>query len=87
LDEAEKISIESAIAGVEEAVAADDVDEINSKVEALMQASHKLAEQMYAQAAEQDGADQGEPQQTADDDNVVDAEFEEVNDDADDKKA
>lgn len=86
LDDAEKTSIESAIADVEEAVKADDVEEINGKVEALMQASHKLAEQMYAQAAEQEGA-QANADQAAEDDNVVDAEFEEVNDDADDKKA
>lgn len=86
LDDGDKSAIEEAIANVEQAVTADDVDEINSKVETLMQASHKLAEQMYAQTAEQGGADAAGQEQAADD-NVVDAEFEEVKDDADDNKA
>ena len=77
LDEAEKNSIEAAIAEVEEAVKADDVDDINAKVESLMQASHKLAEQMYAQAQEGETA---ETESAAQDENVVDAEFEEVKD-------
>jgi len=82
LDEAEKTAIDAAIADVEEAVKGDDVDDINAKVETLMQSSHKLAEQMYSQTQEGEGAgEEGAPE----DDNVVDAEFEEVKDD--DKKA
>ncbi len=85
LDATEKSNIEAAIAEVEEAVKGDDVDAINSKVEALMQASHKLSEQMYAGA---EGAPEGAAQEEApQDDNVVDAEFEEVNDEDDSKKA
>lgn len=76
LDDAEKTAIEAAIVDVEEAVKTDDVDAINSKAESLMQASHKLAEQMYAEPGDQPGT--GEAPQ---DDNVVDAEFEEVKDD------
>jgi len=51
-----------------------------------MQASHKLAEQMYAQSADQ-GAPEGAPggEQAQADDNVVDAEFEEVKDDDENK--
>lgn len=80
LDANEKSAIEAAIAEVEEAVKGDDADAISSKTEALMQASHKLAEQMYAQS--QGGADAaGAQADAAQDDNVVDAEFEEVNDD------
>ncbi|MGK0438787.1 MAG: molecular chaperone DnaK, partial [Paracoccaceae bacterium] len=80
LDETEKSNIEAAIAEVEEAVKGDDVEVINAKVETLMQASHKLAEQMYAGAegAEGSAAQEEAPQ----DDNVVDAEFEEVKDEA-----
>jgi len=81
LDDDEKSKIESAIADVEEAIKGDDVDDINSKVETLMQSSHKLAEQMYAQAQDGDAAEEAAPQ----DDNVVDAEFEEVDDDESDK--
>ncbi len=85
LDETEKSNIEAAIAEVEEAVKGDDVEVINAKVETLMQASHKLAEQMYAGAegAEGSAAQEEAPQ----DDNVVDAEFEEVKDEADSNKA
>ena len=60
----------------------DDVAAINAKVQTLMEASHKLAEKMYANAEGEPGAAGAEQPQ---DDNVVDAEFEEVNDD--DKKA
>jgi molecular chaperone DnaK len=87
LDADEKTAIEAAIAEVEEAVKGDDVEAINAKVETLMQASHKLAEQMYAGAEGQEG---GAQEQAPEDDNVVDAEFEEVNEDVndeDDKKA
>jgi len=79
LDAAEKTAIEAAIAELEEVVGSDDVEAINAKSEALMQASHKLAEQMYAQSEGAEGAAAGAdaPQ----DDNVVDAEFEEVKDD------
>lgn len=79
IDAEEKATIEQAIVAVEEAVKGDDVDVINEKVQELMTASHKLAEAMYAENAEGaagDAADAG-----AQDDNVVDAEFEEVKDD------
>ena len=81
LDADEKTAIEAAIVEVEEAVKTDDVDAINSKVEVLMQASHKLAEQMYAQTQGQEAG--GAEQESSQDDNVVDAEFEEVKDDQD----
>ena len=88
LDDAEKTAIEAAIADVEEAVKGEDVDAINAKVETLMESSHKLAEQMYAQPDGQDGGPAG-AESAAQDDNVVDAEFEEVNDndDADSDKS
>lgn len=82
LDDAEKTAIEAAIADVEEAVKGEDVDAINAKVETLMESSHKLAEQMYAQPDGQDGGPAG-AESAAQDDNVVDAEFEEVNDNDD----
>ena len=63
----------------------DDKDEIEAKTQALTAAAHKLAEQMYAQeqAKQQQapGADsQTGGEQKKDDDNVVDAEYEEVKD-------
>ena len=82
LEDEEKTAIEAAIVEVEEVVKADDVDAINEKVQALMESSHKLAEKMYADAGGAEGA-AGEQDGGADD-NVVDAEFEEVKDE--DKK-
>ncbi len=82
IDAAEKSAIEAAIAEVEEVAKGDDAEAINSKLETLMQASHKLAEQLYAQAGGDEAAAAGAgPQDAPQDDNVVDAEFEEVKDD------
>ena len=81
LDASDKTSIESAIAELEEAAKGDDAEEISAKVETLMQASHKLAEQMYGQAEGAEGAADMAGGAEAQDDNVVDAEFEEVKDD------
>jgi molecular chaperone DnaK len=83
LEASEKEKIEAAIKDVEEVMKGDDKDAIDAKSQALAEASHKLAEQMYAQAG---GAGEAEAQtaggesQPKGDDNVVDAEFEEVKD-------
>ena len=58
---------------------------IEAKSEALMQASHKLAEHMYAEKGAAEGAAgaehaHAEPGKKGDDGNVVDAEFTEVKD-------
>jgi molecular chaperone DnaK len=77
----EKAAIEAALKEAEEAVREGDKENIEAKTNALATASHKLAEQMYkeeqakAQPAEGASGSAG----TADD-NVVDAEFEEVKD-------
>jgi molecular chaperone DnaK len=75
----DKEKIEAAITDVEAARKGDDKAEIETKIQALMEASQKLMEiaQQKAQAAQ---GDAGAEQQSADDD-VVDAEFEEVKDD------
>ncbi|MDH3370937.1 MAG: molecular chaperone DnaK, partial [Gammaproteobacteria bacterium] len=52
----EKDKIESAIKNLEEAARTDDKDDIKSKTDALTEASHKLAEQMYAKANAEAGA-------------------------------
>jgi len=85
LEADEKTSIEAAIADLEEALKGDDKDAIEAKTKALSEASAKMAERLYAQqgAAGAEGAapgaDAGQQQSKADDD-VVDAEFEEVDD-------
>jgi molecular chaperone DnaK len=85
LDAAEKEKIEAAIKELEEATRTDDKDDIKKKTDTLMEASHKMAEQMYAQAnaaaapgaAETAGAETAEGKEK-EKENVVDAEFEEV---------
>jgi molecular chaperone DnaK len=87
VDAATRGSIENAISDLKEAIKGDDVDLINKKVEAVTTASHKLAEAMYASTAGQaGGAAGGDPGAGATgpkDENVVDAEFEEVKGDKD----
>jgi molecular chaperone DnaK len=81
LDAGEKEKIEAAIKEVEEIIKSDDKEAIEAKTNALMEASHKLAEKIYAQqpqgGAEAGAGEQGEKTVDAD---VVDAEFEEVKD-------
>lgn len=85
----EKETIEKAITELEEAIKGDDKTIIDEKSQALATASQKLAEKAYAQPA--DGGDAGADTQSSAqaDDDIVDAEFEEVKNDAkkDDKKA
>jgi molecular chaperone DnaK len=90
LDAGEKEQIEAAIKALEEALKGDDKAEIESKTEALMNASQKLGEKMYADAAAAAqaagaGAAPGagaEGATAAADDNVVDAEVKEVKKDS-----
>ncbi len=79
LDAATKSQIEDALAALKTAMEGDDPEEIKTKSEALAQASHKLAEMMYAQAQDEGDAAGGADAGTADAD-VVDAEFEDVDD-------
>ncbi len=78
-----KKGIESAVEALKQAKESSDVDDIKQKIEALSQASHKLAEVMYQQASSsQDGqAGAGDAGARQADDDVVDADFEEVNKD------
>ena len=85
VDAETKGNVEKEIEKVKAAAAGDDIDILKSAVEALTTASHKLAELMYAQTS-QHGADTGHAAGgaaggSAKDDDVVDADFEEVKDD------
>ncbi|WP_395445153.1 molecular chaperone DnaK [Caulobacter sp. UC70_42] len=74
---AEKTAIETGVTELKTALEGDDVEAIQAKTQALIQASMKLGEAMYAsQQGSAEGADGAE----AADDGVVDAEFEEVDD-------
>ncbi|MFN7086802.1 MAG: molecular chaperone DnaK [Burkholderiales bacterium] len=79
----EKARIEAALKDAEDALKKDDKDAIQAKSEALAQAAHKLAEKMYAQQqAQPAGAEKAAEGggKAKDEDNVVDAEYEEVKD-------
>ena len=87
LDAAEKGAIEAAVKELEEALKGEDKDAIDAKTTALMTASQKLGEKMYADAqaaggaqaaAAAAGASAGAGASAAADDNVVDAEVKEV---------
>jgi molecular chaperone DnaK len=89
LPEEDKTAIEAALTDLEEAIKGDNKEELDAKSQALMAAAQKLGEiaQAKAQAAGGAGPDAGAeggagPQAAnAQDDDVMDAEFEEVKDD------
>jgi len=72
----DKTAIETALADLKTAKDGEDAEDIKAKSQALIQVSMKLGEAMYSQAGEGAGAAE-QPH----DDGVVDAEFEEVDDD------
>jgi len=78
----EKAAIEKAIGELEEALKGNDKDAIEAKTKALTEASGSLAQRLYAEQAQQgEGAAAGaQAGSGAQDDDVVDAEFEEVKD-------
>ena len=88
VDSATKTKVEDAIAALRKAMEGENTEEIKRLSEELTQTSHKLAEAMYQQAAgtgqQQEGAGpeaaQADASASADED-VVDADFEEVKDD------
>ena len=79
--ETERRSIEDAVSDLKEALKGDDAEAIKAKTNTLAQASMKLGEAMYKQQAEADAA------KDAAKDDVVDAEFTEVDDDKNNKKS
>ena len=89
LDASTRSDIETAIQGLKTAMEGEDAAEIKKMSEELMQASHKLAEQVYSQATQgqagEAGAGGGPEAEAgaagAQDEDVVDADFEEVKDD------
>ena len=83
LDEAEASTIEGRIMELRHALEGDDVADIRAKTEALQEASHKLAEAVYAQAtaqAQSSAGGNGAP--SADEEVVEEGEYEVVDDEA-----
>lgn len=93
ISESDKSTIETAIADLKSSLEGEDADaeEITEKTQALTEAAMKLGESMYAAqqaAAEADAAADAASNGTErPDDDVVDADFEEVSDDDDTKKS
>ncbi|MBH5401420.1 molecular chaperone DnaK [Bradyrhizobium sp. CNPSo 4010] len=79
--ESERRAIEDAVSDLKEALKGDDAEAIKAKTQTLAQASMKLGEAMYKQQAEADA------KKDAAKDDVVDAEFTEVDDDKNNKKS
>ncbi len=92
VDDATKKVIETKLEELKQVKDSDNAETIKQKCEDLTQASHKLAEAMYQQAAQQTGdpgasagaaggaQGAGQTGTASQDDDVVDADFEEVND-------
>jgi molecular chaperone DnaK len=86
--ESDKSVIETALADLKTSMESEDPEAINAKAQELAQAAMKLGEAMYAasQAEAEAAAEEGASPEAADDD-VVDADFEEVKDDDEKKSA
>ena len=88
LPEEDKTKIEACTEQLKKSVESDDIEAIKSDIEALSQASHKMAEMLYSQQQEKqegqdpgDGSDQqsdSEEKSDKEDEDIVDADFEEV---------
>jgi len=84
VSETDKQNIETAIKDLQEAAKGDSIDDIKAKMDALTQASHQLAQQMYEQASKQQAGPQAEagPEQPKEEaggkagEDVIDADFE-----------
>ena len=90
ISDAEKKAIEDGSNTLKEALKGEDIDDIKKKTESLVQASMKLGEAIYkAQQSTkpESGKDDGKDTKEKKDDNVVDADFEEVKDENKEKSA
>ncbi len=90
ISDAEKKAIEDGSNALKESLKGDDIEDIKKKTEVLVQASMKLGEAIYKsqQNTKPDSAkDEGKDEKEKKDDNVVDADFEEVKDDNKEKSA
>ena len=90
ISDAEKKAIEDSASALKETLKSEDIEDIKKKTEALVQASMKLGEAIYKsqQSTKPDsGKGDGKDEKEKKDDNVVDADFEEVKDEDKEKSA
>ncbi len=81
VSDVEKKAIEDASSSLKESLKGEDIEDIKKKTEALVQASMKLGEAIYKSqqsAKPEPGKDEGKDNNDKKDENVVDADFEEV---------
>jgi len=83
----ERLAVENAVADLKKALESDDKEAIETKSAALAEASAGLAQKLYAEQESAGGDAAGEAQASSSDDDVVDAEFEEVDDEDKSKRA
>ena len=90
ISDAEKKAIEDGSNALKESLKGEDIEDIKKKTEALVQASMKLGEAIYKSqqsAKPESNKDEGKDKEGKKDDNVVDADFEEVKDENKEKSA
>ena len=90
VSDAEKKAIEDGSNALKESLKSEDIEDIKKKTEALVQASMKLGEAIYKSqqsAKPESNKDEGKDEKGKKDDNVVDADFEEVKDEDKEKSA
>jgi len=90
ISDAEKKAIEDGSNELKESLKGEDVDDIKKKTETLVQASMKLGEAIYKSQQStkpESNKDDGKDEKEKKDDNVVDADFEEVKDENKEKSA
>ena len=87
VSEADRTAIADAIAELKTAVEGDDVEAIKAKTQALAQAAMKLGQAMYEASQKEAAEADAKADAAKDDDDVVDAEFEEIDEDDDKKKS
>ena len=89
ISDADKKAIEDSSSALKEALKSDNIDDIKKKTESLVQTSMKLGEAVYKSqqnSKPESGKDGGDDNKGKKDDNVVDADFEEVKDENKEKK-
>ncbi|WP_269933227.1 molecular chaperone DnaK [Aminobacter sp. HY435] len=84
--EADRTAISDAIAALKAATEGDDAEAINAKAQELAEASMKLGQAMY-EASQKEAAESDAAADAAKDSDVVDADFEEIDDNDDKKKS
>jgi molecular chaperone DnaK len=82
LDESDASTIEGRVMELRQALEGEDLGEIRAKMDALQEASHKLAEAVYAEATAQAQASAGNGESASSDEVVEEGEYEVVDEEA-----